>query len=88
MGSLLVALPEAFFEGAFNRNNCNCTCLSAVLCGGRGDLLAALRQLDEEEDVNKVLRYFSYEHFYVIYCKVCPCLPALKGCTRSAFLLL
>ena len=42
--------------------------------GGRGDLLAALRQLDEEEDVNKVLRYFSYEHFYVIYCKVCPCL--------------
>ena len=36
----------------------------------RGDLLAALRQLDEEEDVNKVLRYFSYEHFYVIYCKV------------------
>ncbi|KAK9833451.1 hypothetical protein WJX81_006419 [Elliptochloris bilobata] len=35
----------------------------------RGDLLAALRQLDEEEDVNKVLRYFSYEHFYVIYCK-------------------
>ncbi|MBA0654185.1 hypothetical protein Goklo_021248 [Gossypium klotzschianum] len=24
---------------------------------------------DEEEDINKVLRYFSYEHFYVIYCK-------------------
>eukprot|EP00959_Pyramimonas_sp_CCMP1952_P087589 1832939-Pyramimonas_sp.AAC.1 len=22
-----------------------------------------------EEDINKVLKYFSYEHFYVIYCK-------------------
>ncbi|ONM05886.1 Serine/threonine protein phosphatase 2A regulatory subunit B''alpha [Zea mays] len=35
----------------------------------RGNLIAALQQLDEEEDINKVLRYFSYEHFYVIYCK-------------------
>lgn len=35
----------------------------------RGDLLSALHEVDEEEDINKVLRYFSYEHFYVIYCK-------------------
>eukprot|EP00887_Chlorella_sp_A99_P001590 scaffold8.g1590.t1 len=35
----------------------------------RGDLLQVLHQVDEEEDINKVLRYFSYEHFYVIYCK-------------------
>lgn len=35
----------------------------------RGDLLEALRQLDREEDINRVLRYFSYEHFYVVYCK-------------------
>ncbi|XP_051186468.1 probable serine/threonine protein phosphatase 2A regulatory subunit B''delta isoform X2 [Lolium perenne] len=35
----------------------------------RGNLVAAMQQLDEEEDINKVLRYFSYEHFYVIYCK-------------------
>ncbi|KAL5208264.1 hypothetical protein ABZP36_032699 [Zizania latifolia] len=35
----------------------------------RGNLLDALRHADEEEDINKVLRYFSYEHFYVIYCK-------------------
>ncbi|GJN20857.1 hypothetical protein PR202_gb08286 [Eleusine coracana subsp. coracana] len=34
-----------------------------------GNLVSALQQLDEEEDINKVLRYFSYEHFYVIYCK-------------------
>jgi len=33
------------------------------------DLLEVLRVLDAEEDSNKVLRYFSYEHFYVIYCK-------------------
>ena len=26
--------------------------------------------LDEEEDINKILKYFSYEHFYVVYCKV------------------
>ena len=42
--------------------------LSIVHC--RGDLLHALTLLDEEEDINKVLKYFSYEHFYVIYCKV------------------
>lgn len=35
----------------------------------RGDLLEALITLDNEEDVNKILKYFSYEHFYVIYCK-------------------
>lgn len=43
---------------------------SGVACCHRGDLLSALLQLDKEDDVNKVLRYFSYEHFYVIYCKV------------------
>ncbi|CAM8960186.1 hypothetical protein QQ045_005319 [Rhodiola kirilowii] len=35
----------------------------------RGDLIAAMQHADEEDDINKVLRYFSYEHFYVIYCK-------------------
>ncbi|XP_002966764.2 probable serine/threonine protein phosphatase 2A regulatory subunit B''delta [Selaginella moellendorffii] len=35
----------------------------------RSNLVAALLQVDEEEDINKVLKYFSYEHFYVIYCK-------------------
>ena len=39
-------------------------------CHCRGDLLEALTMLDSEEDVNKILKYFSYEHFYVIYCKV------------------
>ncbi|GLU03690.1 hypothetical protein SLE2022_208760 [Rubroshorea leprosula] len=35
----------------------------------RGNLITAMQQADEEDDINKVLRYFSYEHFYVIYCK-------------------
>ncbi|XVF62840.1 hypothetical protein PTKIN_Ptkin09bG0040900 [Pterospermum kingtungense] len=35
----------------------------------RGNLIAAMQHVGEEEDINKVLRYFSYEHFYVIYCK-------------------
>ena len=36
----------------------------------RSDLARAMRvAADEEEDINKCLRYFSYEHFYVMYCK-------------------
>ncbi|GJT67323.1 serine/threonine protein phosphatase 2A regulatory subunit B''beta-like protein [Tanacetum coccineum] len=35
----------------------------------RGNLISAMLHADEEEDINKVLRFFSYEHFYVIYCK-------------------
>jgi len=35
----------------------------------RGDLIAALHEVEGEEDVNRCTRYFSYEHFYVIYCK-------------------
>lgn len=35
----------------------------------RSDLIDTLFELDAEMDINRVLRYFSYEHFYVIYCK-------------------
>jgi len=35
----------------------------------RSDFIDALFELDAEQDINRVLRYFSYEHFYVIYCK-------------------
>jgi serine/threonine-protein phosphatase 2A regulatory subunit B'' len=35
----------------------------------RSDLLSAFHQVDEEEDINKVTRYLSYEHFYVLYCR-------------------
>lgn len=35
----------------------------------RSDLLDAFLQVDEEEDINKITRFFSYEHFYVLYCR-------------------
>ena len=35
----------------------------------RSDALEAMFAVDETEDINRVLRYFSYEHFYVIYCR-------------------
>ncbi|KAL3932164.1 MAG: hypothetical protein SGBAC_010978 [Bacillariaceae sp.] len=35
----------------------------------RSDIMEAFSQVDEEEDINKVTRYFSYEHFYVLYCR-------------------
>jgi serine/threonine-protein phosphatase 2A regulatory subunit B'' len=35
----------------------------------RSDVLDVMTELDEEDDINKILRYFSYEHFYVVYCK-------------------
>lgn len=35
----------------------------------RSNLLDVLQLLEEEEDINQIMAYFSYEHFYVIYCK-------------------
>ncbi|XP_017768694.1 PREDICTED: serine/threonine-protein phosphatase 2A regulatory subunit B'' subunit beta-like isoform X2 [Nicrophorus vespilloides] len=35
----------------------------------RSNLLNVIQILEEEEDINQVTQYFSYEHFYVIYCK-------------------
>nr|XP_045610119.1 AF4/FMR2 family member lilli-like isoform X4 [Procambarus clarkii] len=35
----------------------------------RSNLLQVIIYLDEEEDINQITDYFSYEHFYVIYCK-------------------
>lgn len=35
----------------------------------RSNLLAAFQHVDMEEDINLVNEYFSYEHFYVLYCK-------------------
>jgi len=35
----------------------------------RSNFLSTLHLLDEEEDINAVTDFFSYEHFYVIYCK-------------------
>lgn len=35
----------------------------------RSNFLSVLASLEEEEDINLVTQFFSYEHFYVIYCK-------------------
>ncbi|KAK0087255.1 hypothetical protein PV325_001411 [Microctonus aethiopoides] len=35
----------------------------------RSNLLSIIGILEHEEDINQVTSYFSYEHFYVIYCK-------------------
>lgn len=35
----------------------------------RSNFLAVLERLSQTEDINKITDYFSYEHFYVIYCK-------------------
>eukprot|EP00594_Rhizosolenia_setigera_P014036 CAMPEP_0178962478 /NCGR_PEP_ID=MMETSP0789-20121207/14388_1 /TAXON_ID=3005 /ORGANISM="Rhizosolenia setigera, Strain CCMP 1694" /LENGTH=586 /DNA_ID=CAMNT_0020646635 /DNA_START=287 /DNA_END=2047 /DNA_ORIENTATION=+ len=35
----------------------------------RSDLLESFHNVDREEDINKITRYFSYEHFYVLYCR-------------------
>ncbi|XP_054270322.1 uncharacterized protein LOC128991453 isoform X3 [Macrosteles quadrilineatus] len=35
----------------------------------RSDFLRVVETLEREDDINQVTQYFSYEHFYVIYCK-------------------
>lgn len=35
----------------------------------RSNFLSVLQSLEDEQDINSVTDYFSYEHFYVIYCK-------------------
>ncbi|CAI2726245.1 unnamed protein product [Schistosoma spindalis] len=35
----------------------------------RSNFLPVLASLENEDDINLVTQYFSYEHFYVIYCK-------------------
>ena len=35
----------------------------------KSGLVAALNFIDNETDINKSINFFSYEHFYVIYCK-------------------
>ncbi|GFO48812.1 serine/threonine-protein phosphatase 2a regulatory subunit b [Plakobranchus ocellatus] len=35
----------------------------------KGNFLQTVRRLEEEDDINQIKDYFSYEHFYVIYCK-------------------
>jgi serine/threonine-protein phosphatase 2A regulatory subunit B'' len=33
------------------------------------NLFTVLNQVASEDDINKIRLYFSYEHFYVLYCR-------------------
>jgi serine/threonine-protein phosphatase 2A regulatory subunit B'' len=33
------------------------------------NLMQVLQQVATEDDINKVRQYFSYEHFYLLYCR-------------------
>lgn len=35
----------------------------------KSNFLKVIQLLEDEEDINQITEYFSYEHFYVIYCK-------------------
>lgn len=35
----------------------------------KSNFLSVVAALEEEDDINQITDYFSYEHFYVIYCK-------------------
>ena len=35
----------------------------------KSNLMSIMYKVCEEPDINKVRDYFSYEHFYVLYCK-------------------
>lgn len=35
----------------------------------KSNFLKVVQLLEEEDDINQITEYFSYEHFYVIYCK-------------------
>jgi serine/threonine-protein phosphatase 2A regulatory subunit B'' len=35
----------------------------------RSNLVASFHAVDLEDDINAIIQYFSYEHFYVLYCK-------------------
>jgi hypothetical protein len=35
----------------------------------RSNLVTVLKNVEQETDINQILDYFSYEHFYVCYCK-------------------
>ncbi len=43
--------------------------LSFPLCNGENISQQNVALLEEEEEINQLTEFFSYEHFYVIYCK-------------------
>ena len=60
---------ECVVERIFYVNNKACNDKMTLHDISLSNLVKVLKYVDEEQDINKVLDYFSYEHFYVLYCK-------------------
>ena len=56
---------ERIYFGCTRRHNGRLTLTDIK----RSRLLETLMVVDEEEDINRERKYFSYEHFYVLYCR-------------------
>lgn len=56
---------ERIYFGCTRQHNGRLTLADIKRC----KLLDTLMTIDEEEDINRERRYFSYEHFYVLYCR-------------------
>lgn len=56
---------ERIYFGCTRQHNGRLTLADIKRC----KLLNTLMTIDEEEDINRERRYFSYEHFYVLYCR-------------------
>ena len=50
---------------------------------GKSDLLEAMAMADDEEDINRVVKYFSYEHFYGACVRRVPALRRDPPCARA-----
>ena len=61
---------ECVIEQLVYFNTCDLSHALSQRDVANSDLAAAFVALDEEDDINKFTKYFSYEHFYVLYCKV------------------
>lgn len=61
---------ECVIEQLIYFNTCDLSHALSQRDIANSDLAAAFLALDEEDDINKFTKYFSYEHFYVLYCKV------------------
>ena len=60
----LTVIPRIFYE--VNTSGSGRLSLREVY---KSNLFSAFMHVDEQNDINRVREYFSYEHFYVLYCR-------------------
>ncbi len=61
---------ECVIEQIIYFNTCDLSHALSQRDIANSDIAEAFDALDEEDDINKFTKYFSYQHFYVLYCKV------------------